>query len=146
MVGLRRSRQSAARRASMARTQEATEKTSIVNNTINQVEPIRQNIEEFSIHMSRYTGKTVTIFVIGGGKSGIGFTGVLLYANKIYVRLVVVPGPAPACSLGSPCSFYPTSWPYNNFICSYSASCLSSLGAIVDIPADKIASFVHNAV
>ena len=102
-------------------------------------------VEEFSRHMARYQGKTVTVFVSGGGFSGRGFTGVLLLADAVCVRLLLQPGPPPACPLSR----------YNTLsVCP--AAChipaagrihtVSALGAIACIPADKITSFVHHAV
>jgi hypothetical protein len=49
----------------------------------------------FSAHISKHIGKTVTLFVESGGMSGTGFTGVLLYANEVYVKLLVCIESAP---------------------------------------------------
>ena len=104
----------------------------IANNEItHEYKPIEN---DFVTNMSNCIGETVTIFVNGGGLSGLGFTGILLDVNSIYVKLITAIGPAPSCAL------------FNS--CFYFKSCMSTayknLGSLTYIPVHKIASFVHN--
>lgn len=113
---------------------------------------ISRQKNRFAAHISKYIGQTVTIFVASGGISGAGFTGVLLYADDVYIKLITSIGPAPACSLGNACilsSWYnffigQSFYSYNNFIPH--AGFVKSLGSFTIIPVDKITSFVHNGV
>ena len=73
-------------------------------------------------YLARYIGQTSTIFTTSGGKSGRGFTGVVASINCNAVRLV---GRSRRNRSG-----------LSGF----------GLGSIVEIPINKIASFVHNAV
>lgn len=94
-------------------------------------------------HIARYIGETVTIFTTSGGISGQGFTGVILAVNPTFVRLLSEIGPAPSCPLGSDCSdLYQIN---SNNSCNNNRR-NSNVGAVCDIPIDRIASFVHNAV
>jgi hypothetical protein len=122
----------------------------------------------FVNNLARYIGQTVTIFTTSGGQSGRGFTGVLVSVNNQFVRLITQLGSAPGCALGNccderhdKCNFnrneeygevdlqnedYENREEYNRrernrFDCSG-----RNFGSIVDIPVDRIASFVHNAV
>jgi hypothetical protein len=94
-------------------------------------------------HLRRYIGETVTIFTTSGGQSGQGFTGVILSVNNCFVRLITRIGPAPGCALGNACNNYGRSW-YGSDDCK--GRDFRNLGSVTDIPIDKIASFVHNAV
>ncbi|MFL0268529.1 hypothetical protein [Candidatus Clostridium radicumherbarum] len=121
--------------------------------------------------LARHIGQTVTIFTTSGGESGEGFTGVLASVSRGFVRLIINLGSAPGCALGNCCTderrrstsrrntgnneFSNEFDEMNNesirnteirrttdrFDCSG-----RTLGAIVDIPIDRIAAFVHNAV
>ncbi len=125
--------------------------------------------------LARHIGQTVTIFTTSGGQSGRGFTGVLASVNCDFVRLVTQIGPAPGCALGNCCEekeerrrrrrdheneeerFQGAEFDeeFENrdrerererererFECNGRRG----LGAVVDIPTDRIAAFVHNAV
>ncbi|WFR58488.1 hypothetical protein QA584_05295 [Anaerocolumna sp. AGMB13025] len=92
----------------------------------------------FLPHISRFIGQTVTIFTTSGGLSGGGFTGVILAVNCDFVRLVVRQGSAPANPL--------TDNYYNGCDDKRYEHCCYKTGAVVDIPIDRIASFVHNAI
>lgn len=97
-------------------------------------------------HMEKYIGETVTIFTTSGGMSGCGFTGVILCVNECFVKLLSQLGPAPGCALGNTCNG--TSYA-NGTGCMGNLSNgmpVGSVGSVVDIPIDSIASFVHNAV
>lgn len=110
--------------------------------------------------LNRFVGQTVTIFTTSGGQSGMGFTGVLASVNVNFVRLITQIGPAPSCSLGNCCDdlhgcagTFETAEPLNTLVPTgiggnpNRARChVNTLGSIVDIPIDRIASFVHNSV
>jgi hypothetical protein len=101
--------------------------------------------------MSRFIGTTVTIYTTSGGESGCGVTGVLTMIGPCFVRLITCIGPAPCCSLGSSC---------NSPLCpcyyggrrmagggyGYGNGFINNVGSVADIPIDRIAAFVHNAV
>jgi hypothetical protein len=109
--------------------------------------------------LSRFIGQTVTIFTTSGGESGRGFTGVLTSVNCDFVSLTTQIGPGPGCALGNPCDDI-------NGCCEEHISegfgvapagtlgtntnrgqyYRLNLGSIVEIPIDRIASFVHNSV
>jgi hypothetical protein len=110
-------------------------------------------IEEnkFALHMAKYIGITVTVFVNSGGMSGAGFTGILLDSNSIYIKLLIHIGPAPACSLVNSCMYNsPIFGPgFNTHIRNAAQNWrpfIRTVGSIAYIPVDKIAAFVHNAV
>ncbi len=85
----------------------------------------------------RCIGQTVTIFITGGGVSGCGFTGVLVFVSPQYVTLVNRAGLSPS----NPCdSMYGRRENCNNDDCVY------RIGSICDIPVNMIASFCHNAI
>ncbi|NLO47337.1 MAG: hypothetical protein GX111_03305 [Clostridiales bacterium] len=83
-----------------------------------------------------HVGETVTIYTTSGGQSGHGFTGVVLAVDECFVRLITCIGPAPGCALGSACS------------CNRGRNFgrINTVGSVVDIPIDRIAAVVHNAV
>ncbi|MFL0252674.1 hypothetical protein ACJDT4_19860 [Clostridium neuense] len=123
----------------------------------------------FLDELPRFIGQTVTIYTTSGGESGFGFTGVLVAINNSFVRLITQIGPAPGCALGSCCgggygykggrnyyggeygkgeygkgeygNGYGRCGNYGRIDCNF-----NSLGSIVDIPLNRIASFVHNAI
>ncbi len=96
-----------------------------------------------------YIGETVTIFCACGGESGAGFTGVVLYANECFVRLVTRIGPPPGCALGNACNRN-FRWGSNGYSGGNrgggNSGCINTVGSVVDIPIDRISAFVHNAV
>lgn len=105
--------------------------------------------------LARHIGQTVTIFTTSGGQSGTGFTGVLASVNCNFVRLITQIGPAPGCALGNCCpggglgggGFQEGNFEGNNLQGPGRATCgRGTLGSVVDIPVDRIAAFVHNAV
>jgi hypothetical protein len=102
----------------------------------------------FVAHMARYIGETVTVFTTSGGLSGQGFTGVLLAVNPTFIRLLNETGAPPACPLGSACDeYYQINSGNNNQCCNHNGNRRPfNTGAVSDIPVDRIASFVHNAV
>jgi hypothetical protein len=126
----------------------------------------------FVAHLANHIGQTVTIFTTSGGESGRGFTGVLSMVNPCFVRLITQIGPAPGCALGNCCDkkdrprqsdvggvqddvcadFAEVQGEGyndrgNNLGGQGRASCrVEHLGSVVDIPVDRIAAFVHNAV
>ncbi|MDD2362715.1 MAG: hypothetical protein PHH84_07175 [Oscillospiraceae bacterium] len=111
--------------------------------------------DNFVEHLNRYIGETVTIFTTSGGQSGQGFTGVVLSVNKCFVRLITRIGSAPGCALGNACNSYGNSYGnrccgnsgYSNYGSNYGGGYgQRNLGSVTDIPINRIASFVHNAV
>lgn len=93
----------------------------------------------FNCHIRNFIGQTVTVFTTSGGVSGAGFTGVVLAVSCDFVRLVVRQGSAPANPLGDSYGNGCNDRPYND-------CCCYKVGAVIDIPVDKIACFVHNAI
>ncbi|MCM0650960.1 hypothetical protein NBE98_21615 [Clostridium swellfunianum] len=107
----------------------------------------------FFAELANNIGEVVTIFTTSGGESGRGFTGVLTLVCPDFVRLVTQIGPGPGCALGNCCdnlldvSDFEDNMMEDQRGNQGRASCRpDNLGSIVDIPIDKIASFVHNAV
>lgn len=100
--------------------------------------------------LARHIGQTVTIFTTSGGESGEGFTGVLASVNNNFVRLITQIGPAPGCALGNCCDErFDRDMDSNRDSLGGQgrATCRARhLGSIVDIPINRIAAFVHNAV
>ena len=115
--------------------------------------------------LRRHIGQTVTIFTTSGGQSGRGFTGVLVSVNCSFVRLVTQLGSAPGCALGNCCDrnhhhdHHHDHHHNNEWDCDDNVGGIerdrdrdrfdcngNTLGSIVDIPIDRIASFVHNSV
>lgn len=109
----------------------------------------RENCSRFVDHLRRFIGETVTVYTTSGGQSGDGFTGVVLSVNDDFLRLITRIGPAPGCALGSACDG-------RNRHRSCGCGCgrrhdddnnfFNRVGSVTDIPIDRIASFVHNAV
>lgn len=115
--------------------------------------------DEFVKHLSRYIGKTVTIYTTSGGQSGLGFTGMLLSVNNCFIRLSTRVDPAPDCSLDNGCAGYlERSYGSNHSCYAYHRnyrnngyyenfeSNESGVGTVADIPINRIVSFVHNNV
>lgn len=117
----------------------------------------------FAAHIAEFIGKTVTIFTTSGGESGEGFTGVVISVNNNFVRLLVTIGPAPGCALGNACTDRITT--NVSDITDDEDECtdhrrsstdrrrttrrrrrITNLGAVTDIPINRIAAFVHNAI
>jgi hypothetical protein len=104
--------------------------------------------------LARNIGQTVTIFTTSGGESGRGFTGVLASVNCNFVRLITQIGPAPGCALGNCCDDDCHGGRgsegrdgRDNLGGQGRATCRpTTLGSIVDIPVNRIAAFVQNAV
>lgn len=94
--------------------------------------------KESGLGFEEHIGETVTIFTTSGGQSGAGFTGVILYCDPCFVRLVTRIGPPPACSLGNSCCGF-----HNGFNCG---GFVNTVGSVVDIPINMIASVVYNSV
>lgn len=127
----------------------------------------------FARSLNNYIGQTVTIFTTSGGQSGSGFTGVLVAVNPAFVRLITQIGSAPGCALGNCCpgGGLGNVGGVNDTVCADGyednfdnfrnggnvgnignipgpgrANCGGRLGSVVDIPINRIASFVHNSV
>lgn len=110
-----------------------------------------------------HIGRTVTIFTTSGGLSGAGFTGVLASVCDGTVRLITDIGAAPACPVGSCCTFggygNGNGMGYGNgygmgYGMGYGngygdGGCFGGnnwLGSVTEIPICRIASFTHNAI
>lgn len=116
----------------------------------------------FLRELLRFVGETVTIYTTSGGESGMGFTGVLLDVNRDFVRLLTDIGPAPACALGSCCDVrsrrdddydddddfdFEMDFEEDEGNNRGRINCgFRNTGAVVDIPVNRIAAFVHNAL
>lgn len=93
------------------------------------------------IDFMEYIGQTVTVFVNAGGLVGNGFTGVLLGHTKSSIRLLVLPGVSPSCSLGKAnnCNsdniLFCLLCPFNNN---------AKMGVVAEISIMSIVAFVHN--
>ncbi len=92
-------------------------------------------------NLLEHVGETVTIFTTSGGESGKGFTGVLLNVSVCFVRLITCIGPAPGCALGNGCED-------NHRCCNKNGDNggRNNVGSVVDIPIDRIAAVVYNAL
>ena len=90
--------------------------------------------------MSRYIGRTVTIFTTSGGLSGCGFTGVLAAVCPDTVKLITSIGAPPSCCLGSACGGG------NGGYGGGYGNGFNWLGSVTEIPVCKIASFTHNSI
>ncbi len=94
----------------------------------------------FINHLRKFIGETVTVFTSSGGESGSGFTGVLLAVNSDFIRLVIKKGSAPTDPLNK-------DYEYDEcYEGRKHRECCNKVGAVVDIPIDRIVAFVHNAV
>ena len=103
-----------------------------------------QNMSSLScMNFKAFSGMTVTVYVNGGGISGSGFTGVLLAANDVVVRLLTQPASAPACALGGACDTYIKA-PALCAVCPNAQQ--FNPGTVVEIPIWNIVAFVHNAI
>lgn len=100
-------------------------------------------------HLCDHIGEVVTIFTASGGKSGCGFTGVLLSVNSCFVRLMTREGTPPSNPLAE--NICPD---MNGPSLPGTKGCGGmqdmmhkfNVGSVCDIPIDKIVSFCHNAV
>lgn len=103
------------------------------------------------LDLQDHIGETVTIFTTSGGASGSGFTGVVLFVNKCFVRLTTRIGPAPGCALGNACcpGFNQRFQGYRRGgFCGGGGynDVVYTVGSNVDIPLDRIAAVVYNSV
>lgn len=124
----------------------------------------------FHALLAESIGRTVTIYTTSGGQSGAGFTGVVIHANAVFVRLITRIGPAPSCALGNACTdFEVGAWGYKGHggfghkgmlhgpimggsgvgamsAGGYDGLPVYSVGSVTDIPIAAIVSIVQNAV
>ncbi|HHV99437.1 MAG TPA: hypothetical protein GXX36_07665 [Clostridiaceae bacterium] len=106
----------------------------------------------FSSHISKYIGKTVTVFVNAGGPSGCGFTGILSDVDNTALKLIVSIGPPPSCSLKNLC--YPNYYHnpyfivkhYNGFYMPQACKPILQIGSVAHILLSSITAFVHNSI
>ena len=120
-----------------------THKADTHNSTSNVINNISNNKSLGYNNFKAYIGKTVTVYVNGGGISGSGFTGVLLGSDEVVVRLLTQPASAPACALGGACDTYIKA-PILCAVCPNAQQ--FNLGIVVEIPIWNIVAFVHNAI
>lgn len=117
----------------------------------------RSGSNSFVRHISEFIGETVTIFTTSGGASGCGFTGIVLAVNPCFVRLVTEIGSAPTNPLaenicgdfdnddrGGPVGMMGVDRGQDRG--RDRGRNRREVGSVVDIPIDRIAAFVHNAV
>ena len=118
--------------------------------------------DDFCCILKRYIGQTVTLYTTSGGQSGYGYTGVVIAVNECFVRLLTNFGAAPTCALGSDCGGPERGCGNDNNGMGngygngngngngrgYGSGCgyYNPLGSVTEIPLDRIASFVHNAI
>jgi len=103
------------------------------------IEQIKGGIFVMWNELCQHIGETVTIYTTSGGPSGGGFTGVLMSVNNCQARLVIRRGPTPCCAIGDGCCDREDDFG--------SDKCQDRcFGAVADIPLDRIACFVHNAI
>ncbi|ERI94910.1 hypothetical protein HMPREF1982_00592 [Clostridiales bacterium oral taxon 876 str. F0540] len=95
------------------------------------------NDNNFIQSLIKYIGQTITIYTVSGGESGSGFTGVLLDVKKDYIK-VLSRLASPPCIPEEYCNSEEGSAELNNNEIS--------LGAVTNIPINKIAAFVHNTI
>lgn len=126
-----------------------------LNGNTDESKPVEKAVQfesrNFSFHLSRYVGQTVTFFVAAGGASGAGFTGVLIGVSDLYVRLLSRVGPPPACSLGNSCFLPYAPWPvckpfYHGVGPEVFNGYFNTMGSITYLSVEKITAFVHNAM
>ncbi len=111
--------------------------------SINKVEVIETDKKLCNIKFTEYLGQTVTVYVNAGGMVGNGFTGVLIGYENTYIRILVSPSAAPACSMGNSCNGR-TANPLFCVFCPYAQN--NPLGTMVEIPVNAIVAFVHNVL
>ena len=99
------------------------------------------NDNNFIQSLVKYIGQTITIFTVSGGQSGAGFTGVLLDVKTNYIKILSQVASGPDCPLGNCCEINK-----NEGTTTLKDDCGVSLGAITNIPLDKISAFVHNTI
>lgn len=92
--------------------------------------------------LRRFIGQTVTVFTTSGGASGCGFTGVLLRVNSSFITLVNRIGTPP----GNPLSEIICPDRRNGNDRDMGEMPVFTVGSVLDIPIDRIAAFVHNAI
>lgn len=115
--------------------------------------------------LCRYRHETVTIFTESGGRSGSGFTGVLMDVNCDFVRLMTRAGAAPESPFTG---LEDTAFGNGNGNGGYNGVCTDDtryevgrcpgghrkpdrdngrvLGSVCDIPIRQIVAFCHNAI
>ena len=103
--------------------------------------------EWFVKHIRKYIGENVLVFTTSGGASGSGFDGVLMEVNGEFIRLINRQSSPPTCPISEVCNQPPEyCGPVNDLQSSGGIYHKHSVGAITDIPIDRIAAFCHNAV
>lgn len=99
----------------------------------------------FECELEKHLGETVTVFTTSGGESGSGFTGILLYVNQSYIKLISQIGPPPSLIVNNQ---HDTNKSINKSNRDKNKANIYSIarGTGVIIPLDKIVSFVYNSV
>lgn len=117
------------------------------------------NDGSFLAELARFIGTTVTVYTTSGGQSGFGVTGVLTFVSSTFISLITCIGPAPCCCLGSTCAGgrlgpgaagsaagRPGVGRPGVGRSGVGETIISNVGSVTDIPVDRIAAYVHNAV
>ncbi len=111
--------------------------------------------QNFTGHLCKFIGETVTVFTESGGVSGCGFTGILLAVNCNFIRIATQQGLSPSNPLDNNiCSFDNGFGNGNDSTCGcnlvngnhYEDHFGNRVGSVCDIPIRQIVSFCHNAV
>jgi hypothetical protein len=87
--------------------------------------------ENLQKDLENFVGETVTVYTVSGGRAGSGFTGMILYVNSSYVRILMKMERRPGRTGNTGSS-------------GRRNSNAAGRGVTADIPLDKIACFVHN--
>ncbi|SKA83023.1 hypothetical protein SAMN05428976_105156 [Clostridium sp. USBA 49] len=88
--------------------------------------------DTFIQSLFKYIGQTIIVYIVGNKDGDLGFTGVLLDIKKDYIKILSKAMTPPVIDLESECKIEDIK--------------KNSLGIVINIPINKIAAFVHNAV
>ena len=88
--------------------------------------------ESLCFEFREHIGETVTVYTTSGGRSGVGYTGLLTHVNCYFIRIVKHTGPI-SCP----------SFSYKNKRC-YNCKRYKFCGVTTIIPIDKISAFVYS--
>jgi len=103
----------------------------------------------FIDNLKKHTGKKTTIYTSGGDSCRCNFTGILIGVNHCFIRLVIKIGETPVYEPENNCNddlnSYNDILPFDN--CNSEQNCKNDdISTFVDIPIDKITSFIHSNI